>query len=411
MSLPQANFPNETYLDGLRNADASVVESLYHEFRQPVVRSVESLGGNFADGAAFFRVALIQTAGLVQSGQYPDAIPVEQFIRMLAMRQYLDWREEKLQVEQALPEFTEEEQAVWQQMPGPSDLRSMRGMLKAKREFYRQTVDDQRSISSLAISLSEGTPVGLENARERTAAYRKSLGATAETSEDILPDYAVKALTNEHFHRIWSACEDVEQRLKPAQIPDNGENKTIKYAFLTLVVVSLGALLASWLFRDKTPEEVYQNNYQPPASIVADMEARYARDSIAPERPEACIIAFSEADAHYKQKDWRAAAEVLAGMMDDEFKPCQSDALFYLAIVGLEMDRPQLSLECISKIEDLERFGEDIYWYMALAYVKIAAQNPSEKDMARRAVERALSNTEIPERRTQAEKMLKDLSE
>lgn len=411
MSLPQANFPNETYLEGLRNADASVVESLYHEFRQPIVRAVESLGGNFADGAAFFRVALIQTARLIKDGQYPEAIPVEQFICMLAMRQYLDWREEKLNEEQSLPAFTEDQLLVWEQMPQPSDLRSMRGMMKAKREFYRLTIDDQRSISSLAGTLSEGSPVTLENARGRTATYRKSLGQTAENSEDILPDYAVKALTNEHFHQIWSACEDVEQRLKPAQIPNNGENKTIKYAFLALLVISLGALLGSWLFRDKTPEEVYQNNYQPPASIVADMDARYANDSIAPERPEACVIAFSEADAYYKKKEWRAAAEVLAGMMEDEFKPCQSDALFYLAIVGLEMDRPQLSLECISKIEDLERFGEDIYWYMALAYVKIAAQNPSEKDMAKRAVERALSNTEIPERRTQAEKMLKELSE
>ncbi len=48
---------------------------------------------------------------------------------------------------------------------------------------------------------------------------------------------------------------------------------------------------------------------------------------------------------------------------------------------------------------------------MALAYVKIAAMDPTEKDIARRAVERARSNTEIPERREQAEKMLEDLAE
>ena len=97
--------------------------------------------------------------------------------------------------------------------------------------------------------------------------------------------------------------------------------------------------------------------------------------------------------------------------MDDSTATCQSDALFYLAIVGLQMDKPELSLECISKIEDLDRFGEDLYWYMALACVKIAVNDPAEKDFARRAVERALSNTEIPERRVQAEKMLEELGE
>jgi hypothetical protein len=48
---------------------------------------------------------------------------------------------------------------------------------------------------------------------------------------------------------------------------------------------------------------------------------------------------------------------------------------------------------------------------MALAYVKMAAIDPEQKDIARRAVERALSNTEVPERRVQAEKMLKELTE
>ena len=97
--------------------------------------------------------------------------------------------------------------------------------------------------------------------------------------------------------------------------------------------------------------------------------------------------------------------------MADSLSTCQSDAFFYLAIVGLQMDKPELTIECIAKIEDLDRFGEEIYWYMALAYVKMAAIDPAEKDIARRAVERALSNTEIPERRVQAEKMLEELSE
>lgn len=41
-------------------------------------------------------------------------------------------------------------------------------------------------------------------------------------------------------------------------------------------------------------------------------------------------------------------------------KACQSDAYFYLAIIGLEMDDPNLTIECLSNIEDLARYGEDI---------------------------------------------------
>ncbi|MCB9305774.1 MAG: hypothetical protein H6565_04195 [Lewinellaceae bacterium] len=59
--------------------------------------------------------------------------------------------------------------------------------------------------------------------------------------------------------------------------------------------------------------------------------------------------------------------------------------------MALGQDQPALALECFAKIEDLEHFGEDIYWYQALAIVKLAEINPLLKEKARRAVERARS--------------------
>ena len=44
MNDPIATFPNETYLNGLRVADAVVVDALYNEFRQPIAKAVESAG-------------------------------------------------------------------------------------------------------------------------------------------------------------------------------------------------------------------------------------------------------------------------------------------------------------------------------------------------------------------------------
>ena len=414
MNDPIATFPNETYLNGLREADASVVDALYNEFRHPVTRAVESVGGSYADGNTFFRVALIQTARMVKADRYSPDLPIYPFLKNLAVAQYRDWLIEKGQELHDLPEIPESETAIITALPDQPEMQELRKQIRAKRQFSKLTVDDQRQIQGLANQLIEPDPEArtLDPNPSKLAVehYKNLLNERQQDWEQTLPALVVTALTDTHFHQIWSACEALERRLYSSQIPDSGENKTIRNAFILFVVLTLGYAVFTWLNRDRTPAEVYNNNFQPPASIVEDLRQRYAKDSIPPVRPEACTIAFGEADAYYKKREWRDAASALAGMMDDSLSVCQSDALFYLGIVGLQMDRPELTLECISKIEDLERFGEDIYWYMALAYVKIAAQDPSEKDIARRAVERALSNTEIPERRVQAEKMLEELT-
>ena len=415
MNHPIANFPNETYLNGLRDADESVVDALYNEFRLPVVRSLESSGGSYADGNTFFRVALIQASLLVRAGNYPEEAPIYLYLKQLTLAQYNSWLSEKGQELPPVAETSDEEIAVLADMPEDSALREMRLQIKAKRQFTQLTTEDQRQILNLSNILAgtqlEAVPVDTSTYTPSIERYKKLLQEYVKEWENPLPAWAVAALSDAHFHQIWSACEALERRLYSSQIPASSENKTIRNAFILFVLLTLGYAAYTWFNRDVSPAEVYDNNFQPPVSILDDMAVRYAKDSVAPMRPEACTIAFGKADAYYKKREWREAAAALATMMDDSLGVCQSDALFYLAIVGLELDRPELTLECIAKIEDLERFGEDIYWYMALAYVKMAAQDPAEKDIARRAVERALSNTEIPERRAQAEKMLEELSE
>lgn len=414
MNDPIATFPNETYLNGLRVADAAVVDALYNECRQPIAKAVESAGGTFADGTTFFRVALLQTAEMVATGKYPEEIPIHNYLKTLAIGQYRDWLSEKGMELAEMPETEEVENIAQKAIPGSEDLREIRLQIRAKRQYSNLSDTDQKQILVLANVQKEAA---IPDSNFDTIAYKPSIDRYKELLKvpeqdwsNGLPAWVLFALTNTHFHQIWSACEAMERRSYSSQVSDTGENKAIRNAFILFVLLTIGYAAYTWFTRDQSPAEVYQDNFQPPISILEDMNARYAKDSVAPNRPEACMIAFQEADAHYKKKEWREAAANLADMMADSLAPCQSDALFYLAIVGLQMDKPELSIECISKIEDLERYGEDLYWYMALAYVKIAALDPSEKDMARRAVERALSNTEIPERRKQAEKMLEELS-
>lgn len=408
-------FPNDTYLNGLAAADTSAVDGIYNEFRSAVVKAVEKAGGTFADGGTFFRVALIHTADLAHSNAYPEGVPVPKFLEDLAVAHYQNWLQDKGQWTEAQAETEIEAEAPEVSLPEKEAMREMRRRVRAKRQFARLAPDDQRAVLALAqrsayANPDEASPASYEG-KESAERYKQLFTEYRQYWSEPLPTWAVWALTDEHFHKVWSACEAAEKRISSSQVPDNKENKTIRNAFILFVLLTIGYGAYTWIFRDRSPAAVYKSNYEPPASIMEDMEKRYAKDSTPVVRPEACTIAFQNADAHYKKHEWRETADALVEMMDDSLASCQSDALFYLAIVGLELDRPELTLECIAKIDDLDRFGEDIYWYMALAYVKIAANDPTEKDTARRAVERARSNTEIPERREQAEKMLEDLAE
>lgn len=415
MQDPIATFPNETYLNGLRNADATVVDALYNEFRLPISKAVEEAGGSYADGNTFFRVAVIQTARQLQMGAYPGDTPIYPYLKALSLAQFRDWLEEKGQTIPAVLFAATSADTQLIELPGTEAMREMRLQIKAKRQFTKLSNEDQRQILNLANNLAtaQATEISVDSTPYRASIerYKNLLELRGADWEQALPNWVVTPLVNTQFHNTWTACESLERRLYSSQIPASAENKTIRNAFILFVALTLGYAAFTWFFRDRSPVEVYQNNFEPPASILEDMLKRYAKDSVQQIRPEACTLAFSEADALYKKKAWRETASVLAGLMEDSLSQCQSDALFYLAIVGLEMDKPDLTLECIAKIEDLDRFGEDIYWYMALAYVKKAALDPAEKAIARRAVQRALSNTEIPERRTKAEKMLEELSE
>ncbi|MDO8365945.1 MAG: hypothetical protein Q7T20_04045, partial [Saprospiraceae bacterium] len=304
MDHPIATFPNETYLNGLRDADASVVDALYNEFRLPVARAVEAMGGSYADGNTFFRLALIQTAGLVHSSNYPQDTPIFLYLKNLAVAQYLDWLNEKGQVLPPLPETPEEEVYLINALPTQLELREMRQKIRAKRQFVRLSIEDQRQILSLANSITVAQPdaptIDISPYSASIDRYKNLLEERGSEWEKPLPGWIVTPLTDSKFHQIWSACEALERRLYSSQVPASGENKTIRYAFVGFMLLTLGYAVFTWWTRDQSPAEVYDHNFKPPASILEDMASRYAMDSIPPVRPKACILGFNQADEHYK---------------------------------------------------------------------------------------------------------------
>lgn len=218
--------------------------------------------------------------------------------------------------------------------------------------------------------------------------------------------------TDDEFYPLWEKMRRVETQITERKT-GKPQSKFARNLFIFFTLLTIWLLIWLYVFRAKTPAEVYDDNFAPPESIMADLRARYGpergNDSVS-SQPSACEFYLREADNFYKDKDYESAQAVLLEALHEELAVCHSDVLFYIGVIALVQEDPALALECFSKIEDLEHFGEDIYWYQALAMVKVAEKNPILRDKAARAVERARSNAQDSLRRVQAEKMLKHLA-
>ncbi len=376
--------------------------------------AASAAGGSSADGSTFFRVAVIHAASLAQEQKLDESIPASFLLKNLAEAHFRDWALEK---NVALPPspVAETEPAPQMELPDAEARQEFRQNVRAKRQFTRLEPACQKIVQELAkdAAINIADP-RLHNAKTDACRekYRKNLGLSTEDWPDPLPAWAITALSNEHFQQSWSAAETIESRLAmglPA-IPRQ-QSKVTRYVLIALALAMLAFGIWSYLNPTISPKMVYDENFNPPSSIMADRSARYAKDTLPVARVELCEKLFEETDGYYRSGEYKEAAAILYTMTAGETEPCKSDAYFYLAIIALHLEQPEITVECLAKMPDLERFGEEVYWYQALAFVKLAAQNPMRRDIARRAVERARSNTEIPERRAQAEKMLEQLKD
>ncbi|MCB0524085.1 MAG: hypothetical protein H6576_05075 [Lewinellaceae bacterium] len=409
MSNSSNSFSDESIYHDLSVLDPASFEAVYAECRRLVARAVNLAGGSMSDGFTFFRVALIHTAFLATENRLDTSIPISTFLESLATAHFKDWAKEKqieLHVETEEPENPA--------LPDDASRSAFREQVRARRQWAGMESPCKKTLLELAkdASINVAPKVNKDSAAANCLEqYRKLLNSEDPAWSEGLPSWAVVALTDKPFQKAWSIAENIEGRISMGLSPTpEPESKSNRYVLILLGVILLG--YAAWWFFDPSlsPGEVYNKNFEPPTSILADRDARLVRDSLDDNVPPACLEMLQEADRHYKQKDYYEAANVLYPVADEEESACQSEALFYLAIIALQLEDPGATIDCLARISDIESFGEDIYWYQALAFVKIAAINPLRKDIARRAVERARSNTELPERRAQAEKMLEQLS-
>jgi tetratricopeptide (TPR) repeat protein len=180
---------------------------------------------------------------------------------------------------------------------------------------------------------------------------------------------------------------------------------------VALVVIFLMILIVGVLFikRKKPAEAVgFSANFHPPTSLLADFRNRYP-SQIDREASGACLRALEEADAFYTSGDLEAARDALLVLAIEEHEACSADAWFYLGITSIAMREPGTALECLAKIDNLDDFGEDIYWYQALAFVQISEKKTSIKPRAIGALRRFVDTSRDSARVHQAVELLNAL--
>lgn len=352
---PTENLSNEQYINGLREADDAILSSLYADFRQPVVRTVTAAGGSEAAGNVFFQTAVIESARQIKENELPSDAPISSHLKTLALAHYSDWLAER---EQPVPDVAQGTDETAAALPIP-DSDTMRAT------------------------------------RQKIMAWRKG------------------EQTDDEAYALWQKLKNLDSAATGAAEAAPKSN-LYRNLLILFAVLTAGYIAYVWYSRTKTPAEVYKEHFNPPESLMADLALRYGpargNDSVTTQ-PNACEFLLREADGFYKVKDYESAQGVLFEILDDSLAACHSDALFYIGVIALAQDKPGLAVECFAKIEDLENFGEDIYWYQALAFVKLAEQNPLLREKAARAVERARANTRDSLRKEQTGEMLKHLGD
>ncbi len=381
METSPAFFPSEL----LNKPGTPAWAALLAEARRASTVLVRNAGGSYADGEVFFQTAATHAASLA-----PETLPESalEVLTNLTEAHYRSWLEEHGQPAHPISDL----HAAW--LPTDEVLRA-----------FRKKVFAWKRLRQLGPVCREKLVDAAADKTACLASYLVLLFPNASERPTALPDWVADAVADEAGYNHWLL---VQQAFEEPIVSSRANRPWIRYVFFAGLVLTGIWVAYRYLAAPIPIEKVYASNFTPPESLMADLDSR-TRDTL---MPESCRFMFAVADEHYQAGEWEAAQEPLLLLaIDSTAVLCQSDAWFYLGILRLALDDPQTAIECFAKIENLDAFGEDLYWYQGLAFVKLAAQNPSKRDLARRAVERAVANSSRPERKQQAAEMLKDLSD
>lgn len=384
------SFSTKAYFDGLRQDAQFGTSVLYSLFRSNAQR-LTALGLSEGETASCFRLAVNDVARLARAEQVPEETPMEAFLEQATLAHALlmhpgvaaSWPEHPL-LDEATLRLTQQKAVVWSVLEGFDPA--------------------CRDLLLTAPTSAEAMPCA------------EALQA-ALSDNDIPAEVQMAALQDTEGFHVWQYAGKHEQTYQPSApaqpMPEEANRSAWRWAVLALIGVIVAYAAYQLFFRPKTLAELYASNFNPPRSLLADWEQRRnatASEEVAPPVTEDCLMFLREADAAYQTGDLRNAMDPLLLIVLDTASACQADAWLYLGIIQLRLKDPITAMQCFAKIEDLERFGEDVYWYQVMAYLQIAQNSPHQRERVAKAVELAIPNIENPERRAQAEALLENLA-
>lgn len=356
-------------IQGLLTIDPSVVRTLYSDDRLSVVNTIVVQGGTPADGRIFFKTALFDLLNIGQHQFCPDDELFKALLPALATAQYESWKTER----------------------GVEVLSAKKTTWPPEAESFIPTAE------------------ALAQTRTKLYAFKHP---TLHTDQD----WAQAAAADTDGKALWDVFESVERQNDPVMAPPPAAKPRSKVIDLILYGL-LAAVAIAWFFMNRGKREaqtVFDENFTVPKSIIADLEKRPNATMIedSSNTRDACMETLVEADKSWQTGAYQDAAAYLFFLAEEEPNMpsvCRSDACFYLGLYFLKQNKPNEALYFISRVENLEAYGDDMVWYQALIYVKFAATQSDMKEKARRALERVESNTTDEARKKQAQAMLSKL--
>lgn len=364
MTHPTGSLPNETYADSLLDADEGTLHLVYQEFRPPFLRALTAAGVSENRAGLLFQTALVDAARLLAAGIWAREQPFYPALLQLGLA-----HARRLQADPAAEADSPE--------PARAD-----------------SFDD--------FSAEIPAPEALAASWDLVNAWK------AAPPADPPADPALFAL--------WQASERLERQhrnLPPDHKPEPRANRIWRYSLLALAVFVLGQAVYTWLVRPQTPHSLFDTYFNAPESFAADRQARGAIDSLSltyPVQAAECDHLLRQADRLSQEGHLEEAQEPLLLLALDSTGVCQSDAWYFLGLLRLKMGDPETAIQCLTKIEDYERYGDDLQWNMALAFVQLAEKDPGMRERAARAVERVMNGAQTDARREQARKLLENLN-
>jgi hypothetical protein len=290
-------------------------------------------------------------------------------------------------------------------LPSDAELKAVRRKIFTWKNILRLDTPDQGHVWPLGAAT---TSLMEYEAQQRLAALLQSTQ---------LPPWANAALNDRTGFDTWQRLQPLDDlnssRAVAAPTPESKRSGAVAfYIFAFLLLSLIGFSIWSFLNRPKPAPDVFNEHFNKPKSIMADLEQRYAADSSGVERPAACHELLTMADRAYTEGQLETAYNHLVDLVNEQdLVNCHSDAYYFMGIIHIERNEPYEAIEMFSRIDNIEVYGEDLYWYQSMAFVKMAQTDGESRDIARRSIERFLETTVKPERKAEAEEMLKQLQD